>query len=73
MVNNTVAAITFIALEAMHPTGAVDFHAALPLAAGSTLGGWVGVRIARRLPATVLRGFAAAMGIAIGLYLAVRR
>lgn len=73
MVNNTVAAITFIALEVMHPTGAVDFRTALPLAVGSTLGGWVGVRIARRLPAAALRGFAAAMGIAIGLYLAIRR
>ena len=73
MVNNSVAAITFIALEVLHPTGAVDFHAALPLAVGSTLGGWAGVRVARRLPATALRGIAAAVGISIGFYLAFRR
>ena len=36
-------------------------------------GGWAGVRIVRRMPATALRGFAACVGIAIGLYLAFRR
>jgi uncharacterized protein len=73
MVNTVVAALTFIVLEARHPTGALDFHAALPLGAGSLLGGWAGVRVVRRLPASVLRGLAAAVGVAIGVYLAVRR
>ena len=73
MVNTVLAAITFIVLEAHHPTGALDFHAALPLGVGSLLGGWAGVRVVRRLPASVLRGFAAAVGVAIGVYLAVRR
>jgi uncharacterized membrane protein YfcA len=73
MVNNAVAALTFVALEALHPTGALDFHAALPLALGSVIGGWAGVRVARRLPAAAMRGFAAAVGVGIGLYLAFRR
>ena len=73
MINNAVAALTFMAVEAVHPTGALDFHAALPLALGSVVGGWAGVRVARRLPATALRGVAACVGIAIGVYLAVTR
>ena len=73
MVNTVVAALTFIVLEARHPTGALDLRAALPLGLGSLLGGWVGVRVARRLPAGVLRGLAAAVGVGIGVYLAVRR
>jgi uncharacterized membrane protein YfcA len=73
MVNTVVAALTFVVLEARHPTGALDLRTALPLGVGSLLGGWVGVRVARRLPAGVLRGLTAAVGIAIGIYLAVRR
>src|SRR3989442_1187135 len=59
MVNSVVAALTFVVLEAMRPTGALDFHAALPLGLGSLVGGWAGVHIVRRLPANVLRGLAA--------------
>ena len=73
MVNNLLAALTFIALESIRPTGALDFHAVLPLALGSLAGGWAGVRIVRRMPASVLRGFAACIGVAIGFYLAFRR
>src|SRR5581483_12096767 len=73
MINNALAALTFVALEAVHPTGALDFHAAVPLGLGSLLGGWAGVRVARRLPGTVLRGFSAAVGVSIGLYLAFVR
>jgi len=73
MVNTVVAALTFIVLETRHPTGAVDLRAALPLGAGSLLGGWAGVHVARRLPGGVLRGVLAAVGIAIGVYLAVKR
>jgi len=73
MVNNLLAALTFFALEAIRPTGALQFHAIVPLALGSLAGGWAGVRIVRRMPATALRGFAACVGIAIGLYLAFRR
>jgi uncharacterized membrane protein YfcA len=73
VVNNLVAASTFIVLETVRRTGALDFHAALPLAVGATIGGWAGVRLSRRLPPTALRGFAAAVGVAIGLFLAFRR
>jgi uncharacterized membrane protein YfcA len=48
MVNTVVAALTFIVLEARHPTGAVNLHAALPVGIGSLLGGWVGVRMRSR-------------------------
>ena len=73
MINNAVAALTFVALEALHRSGALDFRAALPLGLGSVLGGWAGVRVARRLPASVLRGIAACVGVGIGLYLALMR
>jgi uncharacterized membrane protein YfcA len=73
MVNTVLAALTFIVLEARHPTGALDLHAAIPLGIGSLVGGWAGVRVARRLPAGVLRALTAAVGVVIGLYLALRR
>jgi uncharacterized membrane protein YfcA len=73
MVNTVLAALTFIVLEARHPTGAVDLHAAVPLGVGSLLGGWVGVRIVRRMPSGLMRIVMAAVGLAIGVYLAVRR
>ena len=73
MVNNLLAALTFFVLEAIHPTGALDFRAIVPLALGSLAGGWAGVRIVRRMPAAALRGFAACIGVAIGVYLAFRR
>jgi uncharacterized protein len=73
MVNTVVAALTFIVLEARHPTGAVDLRAALPLGMGSLLGGWAGVHVARRLPAGVLRAVLACVGMAIGAYLALKR
>jgi uncharacterized protein len=73
MVNNLFAALTFFVLESIHPTGALEFRAIVPLAVGSLAGGWAGVRMVRRMPATALRGFAACVGVAIGLYLALRR
>jgi uncharacterized protein len=73
MVNTVVAALTFIVLEARHPTGALDFYAALPLGIGSLVGGWAGVRVARRAPAGALRAITASIGVVIGLYLALRR
>lgn len=73
VVNNLVAASTFIVLETAHRTGSLDFRAAVPLALGAAAGGWAGVRLARRLPANVLRGCAAGAGVAIGLFLAFRR
>lgn len=68
-VSNVLAAITFVVLELLHPTGAISWRATAPLAAGALAGGFVGVKIARRLPASALRGFAALVGICIAVYL----
>ncbi|MEJ5945103.1 sulfite exporter TauE/SafE family protein [Pseudokineococcus basanitobsidens] len=62
MVSNLVAAVLFLAL------GLVDLDAALPLAVGILVGGWVGPMVSRRLPQGVLR---AVIGVA-GIGLAVR-
>ncbi|WP_298991688.1 sulfite exporter TauE/SafE family protein [uncultured Pseudokineococcus sp.] len=62
MVSNLVAAALFLVL------GEVDLLAALPLAGGILVGGWLGPIVARRLPQGVLR---AVIGVA-GLGLAVR-
>jgi uncharacterized membrane protein YfcA len=70
---NLIAASVFVALELRHPTGAVHWRAALPLAVGGVLGGYFGVSAVRRLPANVLRAIAACVGVGIGLYLAMRR
>lgn len=62
MVSNAVAALGFAVF------GPVRWTAALPLAAGFLVGGWLGPKVARRLPTRLLR-----VGIAIaGLGLAVR-
>ncbi|GGO79737.1 sulfite exporter TauE/SafE family protein [Nonomuraea cavernae] len=45
--------------------GPVDWGAALPLAAGFLVGGWLGPKIARRLPGQSLRYLAAACGLAV--------
>ncbi|MEV1004157.1 sulfite exporter TauE/SafE family protein [Nonomuraea sp. NPDC050202] len=60
---NAVAAVGFALF------GPVDWSAALPLAAGFLLGGWVGPKIARRLPGHSLRYLAAACGLAVALKL----
>jgi uncharacterized membrane protein YfcA len=55
---NTVAAVIFMF------TGHMDWAAAGLIAGGSILGGLLGARIGRRLPAPVLRGVIVAVGIA---------
>ncbi|MEV0148902.1 MULTISPECIES: sulfite exporter TauE/SafE family protein [unclassified Nonomuraea] len=56
---NTVAAVGFALF------GPVDWGAVAPLAAGFLLGGWLGPKIARRLPGHSLRYLAAACGLAV--------
>ncbi|WP_328809015.1 sulfite exporter TauE/SafE family protein [Nonomuraea montanisoli] len=56
---NAVAAIGFALF------GPVDWVAVGPLAAGFLLGGWIGPKIARRLPGQSLRYLAAACGLAV--------
>ncbi|MFI7230015.1 sulfite exporter TauE/SafE family protein [Nonomuraea angiospora] len=60
---NAVAAVGFALF------GPVDWAAAAPLAAGFLLGGWIGPRIARRLPGNSLRYLAAACGLAVAVKL----
>jgi len=67
MLSNVIAAATFVGLEILHPTGALVWRSAAPLAAGALFGGFVGVRVARRLPPAALRGFAAFVGVAIAV------
>ncbi|WP_345565042.1 sulfite exporter TauE/SafE family protein [Nonomuraea rosea] len=60
---NAVAALGFALF------GPVDWGAAAPLAAGFLLGGWLGPKIARRLPGQSLRYLAAACGLAVAIKL----
>ncbi|WP_327580615.1 sulfite exporter TauE/SafE family protein [Nonomuraea sp. NBC_00507] len=60
---NAVAALGFAIF------GPVDWGAAMPLAAGFLLGGWVGPKIARRMPGHSLRYLAAVCGLAVALKL----
>jgi len=51
--------------------GPVRWTAALPLAAGFLIGGWIGPSIVRRLPARGLRVFIGACGFAVAIRLGV--
>ena len=64
---NLIAAGVFVFL------GGVRWRFALPLALGGVIGGYFGVGMVRKLPDSVLRAVAAGVGLAIGVYLAVRR
>jgi uncharacterized membrane protein YfcA len=54
-------------------SGAVVWLAALAVALGSIPGGYVGGRVARRLPGRVLRGLVVLIGIGATLYLVLHR
>ncbi|MFC4529784.1 sulfite exporter TauE/SafE family protein [Sphaerisporangium dianthi] len=54
---NSTAAVVFVLIAP------VDWWAALLVALGSTLGGFLGARVGRRLPARVLRGVIVCVGI----------
>lgn len=60
---NAVAALGFAIF------GPVDWNAALPLAAGFLLGGWIGPKIARRMPGHSLRYLAAVCGLVVAVKL----
>lgn len=57
----------------LHSMGALVFRDALPLAVGAVLGGYFGVRLVRRVPAPALRAFAAGVGLAIAVWLVVKK
>lgn len=54
---NTVAAVLFIMLAD------IDWAAVLLVAVGSALGGFLGARVGRRLPAPILRGLIVCVGV----------
>lgn len=62
-VANVVAAVVFAL------SGAVVWWAAAAVAVGSIPGGYVGGRVARRLPGSVLRGLVVLIGVGATLYL----
>jgi uncharacterized protein len=64
---NVTAAVVFAV------SGAVVWLAALAVAVGSVPGGYVGGRVARRLPNAVLRGLVVVIGIGATLYLVLGR
>jgi uncharacterized membrane protein YfcA len=64
---NVTAAVVFAL------SGAVVWVAALAIAVGSIPGGYVGGRLARRLPAYALRALVVVIGIGATLYLALNR
>ncbi len=65
-VANGVAALAFMAF------GPVDWSAVLPLALGFLTGGYLGPRVARRLPARTLRMAVVGCGLSVGAVLAAR-
>ena len=64
---NVIAALTLVGVELIHPTGALAWRQMAPLAAGAVLGGFAGVRVARKLPPAALRAFAALVGLCIAV------
>jgi uncharacterized membrane protein YfcA len=61
---NGVAAIYFL----FHPKSHINLPAAVLMAVGATIGGWLGARLAQKLPPIGVR----VVSIGIGLYAAVR-
>ena len=51
--------------------GPVQWTAALPLAAGFLVGGWIGPALVRRLPAARLRVFIGICGLAVAVRLGI--
>ncbi|GGS62511.1 UPF0721 transmembrane protein [Planobispora rosea] len=66
LVVNAAAAVLFILADALDlfAEAAVDWTAVLLVAAGATIGGFLGAKVGRKLPAPVLRGFIVCVGIA---------
>lgn len=63
---NTCAAIIFVVV------GTIDWHAAAALAIGSLVGGWLGGKLASRVPEALLRGFVIVAALVIAAIYAVR-
>lgn len=66
------AAVNLAALVVFIVAGAVDWSLALPMAIASTITGYYGVKIARRVPATALRTLIVGIGIILTILYAHR-
>jgi hypothetical protein len=63
-----IASVTVVIFALRAP---VDWTAVALLAPTTLVGGYVGARLARRLPENVLRGAVVTLGLAVGIYLLV--
>jgi uncharacterized membrane protein YfcA len=63
---NVAASVVFVA------TAHLDWSAVVLIGAGAAIGGQLGARIGRRLPAPVLRGLVVALGLIVAARLALR-
>jgi len=70
--SNGFGALTFIAFEIARPGGVVVWRAVPLLALGALIGGVLGVRLAKRLPALALRLLSGAIGIAMAVYILLK-
>jgi uncharacterized membrane protein YfcA len=70
--NMLIGAATMASAVALVAFGPIDWAAVVPLAAGMFIGATLGPRVARRLPADVLRWSVALLGIALAVELFVR-
>ena len=70
--SNGVGALTFIALEALHPTGVVVWRSVPTLAIGAFGGGILGVHVAKRLPARALRILSGVLGLAMAAWIVLK-
>ncbi|MFC4058624.1 sulfite exporter TauE/SafE family protein [Planomonospora corallina] len=63
---NGIAAALFITADALDlfPMAEIDWRAVGLVAVGATIGGYLGARVGRKLPAPVLRGFIVCVGVA---------
>jgi uncharacterized membrane protein YfcA len=63
---NLAAAVVFVTV------GHLDWPVVMLIGAGAAIGGQLGARVGRRLPAPVLRGLVVTLGLAIAAHLALR-
>jgi hypothetical protein len=70
--NAVSTAIGFTTVVYFALFAAVDWAAVAILAPATIVGGYLGARLARRLPAPVLRGVIVTLGFGVGIYLLVK-
>ncbi len=69
LISATSGAVTVLVFALI---GQVDWVAVVVLAPATIAGGYLGARLARRLPAPVLRALIVSFGLGVGAYLLVR-